>query len=109
MTRYYIIILLLLFGGCQETLFEETEPSDVKNNFEVFWTELDRNYAYFDFKNINWDSVYSSNIVKISSEQDLKDALYDVVQFLRYSILFTVNFHNLTITECQFIISFYTR
>ncbi|MEQ9101704.1 MAG: S41 family peptidase [Imperialibacter sp.] len=55
-------ILLLLVGlfifGCERAFFED-EPTDTYvSNFEVFWSEFDRNYSFFELKNIDWDSLY---------------------------------------------------
>lgn len=63
MRTFFGFLLLatpLLFSGC-ETLFltEEVENSE-RSNFEFLWQECDEKYAFFDYKNVNWDSVYNA-------------------------------------------------
>ncbi len=54
---FYILIFLLV-AGC-ERIFMEKDPADTPvNNFEILWETLDRKYAYFEYKGIDWDSLY---------------------------------------------------
>lgn len=63
MRAYFGLCLLattLLFCSC-ETLFltEEVENTD-RANFEFLWQECDEKYAFFAYKNVDWDSVYDA-------------------------------------------------
>ncbi|MFP4366912.1 MAG: S41 family peptidase [Bacteroidales bacterium] len=50
---------LLILGISCEKLFIEADPENLpENNFELLWSEIDENYSFFEFKNINWDSIY---------------------------------------------------
>ncbi len=43
-----------------ETVFIGHEPENTyMDNFEVFWSEFDRNYSFFEIKKVDWDSVYA--------------------------------------------------
>ena len=33
--------------------------NDAKGNFEMLWKICDENYCYFDYKNVDWDSIYT--------------------------------------------------
>lgn len=33
--------------------------NDAKGNFEMLWKICDEHYCYFDYKNIDWDSIYT--------------------------------------------------
>jgi hypothetical protein len=62
----FIILIAALLVSCEKTLFQK-ENNDPRTVFDSFWYELDRNYSFFDKTNLNWDSVYTSNHSKITS------------------------------------------
>ena len=60
----------------------EDNPEEI---FEVFWQDFDRNYSYFEYKNVNWDSlynVYRPRINKSSSTTQLFNILSQLVAHL---------------------------
>jgi hypothetical protein len=54
------LLLALLTGSLScERLWTPADPgNDPAGNFELLWQNLDRKYAFFTTKGINWDSVY---------------------------------------------------
>ena len=61
-----IIVLCILFASCEKQ-FERGFENTPINNFEIFWNEFDRYYSYFDYKNVDWDSLYTVFKPKITS------------------------------------------
>lgn len=65
--RYSPIVLLLLicftFAGCKKL---EGDALDALYNYDVLWKTLDEKYCYFEYKNINWDSLYTVYRKKLS-------------------------------------------
>lgn len=53
-----IYILLLPILSCKSSVFED-KSNDPPYIFESYWKEIDRNYSFFQYDRINWDSVYS--------------------------------------------------
>jgi hypothetical protein len=54
---FYILLLVLIIQSCKKSLFDD------KNNgpeyiFDSYWKEIDRNYSFFPYSGLNWDSVY---------------------------------------------------
>lgn len=46
---------LVLFNSCfYEQHFEDTKAG----NFEALWTIMDEHYCFFEYKNVDWDSIY---------------------------------------------------
>lgn len=41
-----------------------------KGNFEALWNIIDRNYCFFEYKNIDWDSVYDDYSSRITTQMD---------------------------------------
>ena len=56
------ILFLLLIGvaatSCERAFMEADEPSNPVNVFDYLWNKVDQQYAFFDVKGVDWDSVY---------------------------------------------------
>ncbi len=54
-----VLLILVLAAGCKKT-FVGGEPGDsYSENFDVLWNDFDKFYSYFEYKNVNWDSLYT--------------------------------------------------
>ncbi|MBR5196651.1 MAG: peptidase S41, partial [Alistipes sp.] len=56
------IIISLLFASvalfsCEKYESIKKVDNDFKRNFEHFWTLVDEQYCYLDYKNIDWNQV----------------------------------------------------
>jgi C-terminal processing protease CtpA/Prc len=49
-----------------------------KGNFDALWTILDRNYCFFEYKNIDWDAVYLDYSARITPNIG-NDALFKLM------------------------------
>ncbi|MDZ7797540.1 MAG: hypothetical protein U5N56_11105 [Candidatus Marinimicrobia bacterium] len=58
-------------ASCEYIAFTPQDTSDPVSNFHYLWEKVDKQYAYFDVKNVDWDSVYVKYSEKI--HQDLTD------------------------------------
>lgn len=77
------IIVLVLLSGCEKAIFNENAFDKPENVFDFFWTEFDRQYAFFPYLNLDWDSVYRANSPKI--REDMTDgALFNVLAGMSY-------------------------
>jgi C-terminal processing protease CtpA/Prc len=60
-------------------LFMTNEASnDAVDNFESMWKQLDEKYSFFEYKNIDWDSVYNVYKPMVLSDMDEQD-LFDIL------------------------------
>jgi len=78
--------VLLLALSCESLLIPGDPASDPVANFEFLWREVDQKYAYFDYKSVDWDSVYSEYRPQVRadmSEQELFDLLAAMLNLLR--------------------------
>ena len=80
---YYIFIsiLSLIFVGAINTACDSNEfefNNDPHGNFDAMWTILDKNYCFFEYKNINWDSIGVSYRARVTPTMS-KDALFDLM------------------------------
>ncbi len=56
-TLLILFSAVAIFSSCIEQ--PEKAPDTYQGNFEALWNIIDTKYCYLDYKNINWDSVYS--------------------------------------------------
>jgi len=77
------ILILLTFSYLQCSPLVGPEPENTPtNNFEILWEDFDLHYALFDYKNVNWDSLYnvhSSLISENTTDTELFDILSNLI------------------------------
>jgi len=77
------LALALTIAACRDA---PTAPSTPVGMFDAFWATYDRDYSYFAYKRINWDSlrsVYRPNAIAAASETELIPILKQMVAPLR--------------------------
>jgi carboxyl-terminal processing protease len=79
--RYFLLLFVLVFSGCEDALLKETFDNTPTGNYDAFWSEFDRFYGAFEAKHINWDSV------KVASVGGLNDSSTDAELFQALSRL----------------------
>lgn len=85
--RWAVLVLLLVSGAaCEKAFFPEEPANTYEQNFEVFWTEFDRNYSFFEVKKIDWDSVhavYLPEVLDVDSDDDFFYLLAEIANSLK--------------------------
>lgn len=79
------ICCILVFSSCEDIFFQENTTSSPTENFDALWEGFDLNYAYFEYKNIRWDSVYDVYRPKINENtgnQELFETLAEMINLL---------------------------
>lgn len=73
------ILVLFLFSSCEKALFKKKgDTTDAVANFDYLWNQLDIRYAYFDYKNVNWNNIYAQYRPKIYEGMS-EDSLFNVM------------------------------
>lgn len=54
-----ILIVSLLFPGCEKMLLGPGPENTPAGNFDVLWKTIDEKYGQFPVRDVNWDSLYS--------------------------------------------------
>ncbi len=78
-----IILSTLFLCGCNKNFTKET--SNIQN-FDALWKIIDEKYCYLDYKNINWDSVYTvyqGRITENITEQELFSLFGEMLAILK--------------------------
>src|SRR5690554_4765004 len=68
LTKMSLLFLLHLFllQGCEDMSMRF--DNDPKGNFEALWTIIDRNYCFFEYKEIDWNAVYSDYSARVTPD-----------------------------------------
>lgn len=77
---------IVLFSRCEDPLFEKDPENTPVSNFDILWNRMDTHYVFFDYKGIDWDSIYRVYRPQISnniSDQQLFDIMEEMLNNLR--------------------------
>ncbi|MBK7869671.1 MAG: S41 family peptidase [Saprospiraceae bacterium] len=80
-----IFLFTITFTSCEAILFEDDPSADPVATFEALWKELDEGYSFFEYKNINWDSVYNVYRPKVNANTKILD-LYNIMSDMLYTL-----------------------
>ena len=64
--------------SCERVFMEDNESLDPVNVFDYLWNKVDQQYAFFDVKGVDWDSVYEVYRPKVSDGDMHIDSLFQV-------------------------------
>ena len=73
----FLCLIAFVFASCERAFMEQDEPSDPVSVFDYLWNKVDQQYAFFDIKGVNWDSVYEVYRPKVFDDMD-NDSLFRV-------------------------------
>lgn len=75
---YSIIFSLTFMIGCGSCISEKQYSDNPEGNFEQLWKIMDEKYCFFDYKQVDWDSVHNVYSKYITPEMS-EDALFEVL------------------------------
>lgn len=64
-----IFIIIIFAAGCSEFLVKEPANTFKLEDFEEAWRITDEWYPFFEFKNIDWDSIYQVYLPRIEASK----------------------------------------
>lgn len=74
-----IIAAAVLFSSCEKVLFKKKgDTTNAVENFDYLWQQLDKRYAYFDYKKIDWNAVYAQYRPRVYDGMS-EDSLFNVM------------------------------
>lgn len=84
-TNYLLFILFVtLFISCEGIIVTPPESNKNVEDFEVAWNRVNDVYPYLEFKNINWDSLYT--VYRPQAENARGDEFYLVLRDMLYEL-----------------------
>ena len=72
-----VFILMTLFFSCGEMIVTPAGSNRNVEDFKAVWSRINEVYPYLDFKDINWDSIYT--VYRPRAEQAKGDEFYLVL------------------------------
>ena len=83
---FFCLLVFPLINSCEKIFIEKDLENTPENNFELLWTTFNQKYSFFEYKKINWDSIYNVYRPKINSgisNEQLFDIFSDMLLELR--------------------------
>lgn len=72
-----ILLSLMIFASCERAFMTQDEPNTPDNVFDYLWNKVDQQYAFFDVKGVDWDSVREVYRPKVYDDMD-DDSLFNL-------------------------------
>ncbi|NUM50368.1 MAG: S41 family peptidase [Flavobacteriales bacterium] len=66
-------IIIFTLSGCEKLFIKPDKENTHISNFEILWNDFDKNYSFFEYKRINWDSLYSVYRPLVHNEMKNRD------------------------------------
>lgn len=80
------LVTFILLGSCRKLVLDKGPASDAVSSFEYLWKEANDKYAYFEYKQIDWNAIhdkYRPRVYNGMSKEGLFDVLADMLNELR--------------------------
>lgn len=73
-----ILASVIIFAACEKLIFEKEVESTQIENFDYLWKQVNDKYAFLEYKQIDWDSIYTVYRPMVSNEIS-NDSLFKVL------------------------------
>ncbi len=70
-----VLLLLLTVTGC---IREDKFENNPQGNFDALWQMIDEKYCFLDYKEIDWDAIYTQYKKRITSDMS-REGLFEVL------------------------------
>ncbi len=54
----YALLIYIQLYSCNDNLYNDYS-NNAQSIYDSFWNEVDRNYSFFNYLNLDWDSIYT--------------------------------------------------
>lgn len=81
----YLTLITLIFCSCEKIFFGPDPANDSTTNFDILWNTLNERYSFFEYKKVDWDSVYQVYQPRLRadmSEDELWNLMTDMLDVL---------------------------
>jgi carboxyl-terminal processing protease len=84
--RPLLLAVAALCAGCTDALLGPAAPDTRPAVFDQLWQEFDLHYSFFEYKNVNWDSLraeYRPLALSAETDQQFADAIAAMMRQLK--------------------------
>ena len=78
-----VVFVMLVTTSCEKVLLKKDPSNDPVTNFDLLWKTLDKQYAFFTYKHIDWNNVYQTYRPLVTNDMTDK-ALFKVMSDMLY-------------------------
>jgi Peptidase family S41/Tricorn protease C1 domain len=78
-----IVSIIALLSSCEKAIMPKSESADPVKTFETLWSTIDKGYSFFDYKGIDWNTVYQTYRPQISSNMTDRELFNKCAEMLR--------------------------
>ncbi len=81
-----LLIACSTVTSCEEIFFDKDQANDPIANFDFLWHRMNEKYSLFEFKKVDWDSVYTvyrSMVNENTQDHELFSIMADMLNTLR--------------------------
>lgn len=75
---FAVITVIFVFSSCEKLVFEKETDNTPIGSFDYLWTQVNDKYAFLDYKQIDWDSIYTVYRPMVSNDIS-NDSLFKVL------------------------------
>ncbi|MBQ8564314.1 MAG: S41 family peptidase [Bacteroidaceae bacterium] len=79
-SKHILYILAMLLVAPLQSCFVDDDlhmSNDAQDNFEALWSIIDEHYCFFEYKEIDWDSIHTAYAPRVNNEMNAL-ALFDL-------------------------------
>ena len=78
-TKYIVLLISLITLSCEDVFFDNDPVNSSVNNFEILWNRMDERYSFFEYKGVDWDSIYTIYRPQVNDQMSPEE-LFDVME-----------------------------
>jgi hypothetical protein len=84
------IVIIFLTLGCEKQSTEPDISTQNMKDFEAAWNRINDVYPFFEFKRINWDSIYTEYLPRVQAAEGIEfhSILHDLLAELKDAHVF---------------------
>jgi len=79
------VAIICLATSCEKVFMDDMSNSNSREVFDEVWQFIDRNYSYFDYKNVDWNELYDEYSAQIDEGMTDED-LFNVLARMLYRL-----------------------
>ena len=86
MKKILLILSLATFASCEKIVMPKSGNSDPVEVFQTLWKTIDEGYSFFQYKNIDWNSVYQTYRPRITgsmTDEELFNVCSEMLRVLK--------------------------
>lgn len=69
----FCLLVVLFTASCENVFISQDPENDSVTNFDILWNTLDERYSFFEYKQVDWDSIYAVYRPRVNNEMSERE------------------------------------